>query len=87
MPLPCSPTLKEIPLLEKEIQEGKLAKDLFMQLSEKVTRGGGICQQQLFGPQKRRWPETGNKRVSNILRYEQFMMEGIHMLRDLLKIK
>ena len=52
-----------------------------------VTRDSGVSQFPLFSSKKRGWSETCSKleALNQFLPYEHFKMEGIHMVRDLLR--
>ena len=52
-----------------------------------ISNDSRVYQLPLFSPQKRRWSETGSKfeASKSIPSLEHFKMEGIHMVRDLLR--
>ena len=85
IPLPRSFSQEEIPMVEKEVQE-MLQKGAIHMVPLDQTSGGFVSHIFLVprkgGGQR---PVINLKNLNQFLRYEHFKMEGIHMLRDLLK--
>ena len=85
IPLPRFFSQEEIPLVEKEVQE-MLEKGAIHVVPQDETSGGFVSIIFLVpkkgGGQR---PVINLKNLNQFLRYEHFKMEGVHMLRDLLK--